>query len=187
MAYTYDGCCGSCIHMNTNDYVGHKGHCYCTYRRQYYNLDESKCSYYRYDPNKDYYDLNHRWHVVSAVMQIFQTSAECLGITELHNFRIDVLEKDSRYEKMLQTYDVVGPFLANQLLHDHNAIQLCSKLLENWLKPVNSQIVKGNVEEAVHQYARMIDFMLMHYGNQFRIYCEIKKVSGTEMLMEERI
>ncbi len=40
MVYTYDGCCGSCMYMNTNDYVGHKDHCRCTYREQYYNLTE---------------------------------------------------------------------------------------------------------------------------------------------------
>ena len=60
-SYTYDGCCGSCIYMDTNNYTGHKDHCYCTYRRQYYNLTDRKCSYYRYDPNKDYDDLNRRW------------------------------------------------------------------------------------------------------------------------------
>ena len=41
---TFDGCCGSCQHMNTNDYTRHKDHCYCTYRRQYYNLTENKFS-----------------------------------------------------------------------------------------------------------------------------------------------
>ena len=35
MVYTYDGCCGSCMYMNTNDYAGHKDHCCCTYREQY--------------------------------------------------------------------------------------------------------------------------------------------------------
>ena len=74
---TFDGCCGSCVHMNTNDYVGHKDHCYCTYRRQYYNLDERKCRYYEYDKYKDYYDLNHRWHVNQYDI-IGPIIAECL-------------------------------------------------------------------------------------------------------------
>ena len=58
---TYDGCCGSCKHLNTSDYIKHKDHCRCTYRNQYYNLTEKKCVYYEHDPNKDYYDLNKRW------------------------------------------------------------------------------------------------------------------------------
>lgn len=184
MAYTYDGCCGSCIHMNTDDYVGHKDHCYCTYRKQYYNLKESKCSYYCYDPNKDYYDLNHRWHVVSAVLQILQSSSESLGITELYNFRIEVLEKDDKFAKVLQTYDVVGPFLANRLIHDHNSVFICSMILERWLRPINSQVVIGKVDEAIHQYASMIDSMIRHYDAQFRTYCKLKKVTNTAMLME---
>ena len=46
---TFDGRCGSCVHMNTNDYVRTKDHCKCTYRGQYYDLNEPKCRYYEYD------------------------------------------------------------------------------------------------------------------------------------------
>ena len=184
MAYTYDGCCGSCIHMNTNDYVNHKDHCYCTYRKQYYNLTEPKCMYYRYDPNKDYYDLNHRWHVVSAILQILQASAESLGIKKLYDFRVDVLEKDARYEKVLHVYDVVGPFLANQLLHDQNAILLSSLMMESWLKPINCQVETGNYSEAICQYAKMIDSMVKHYGPQFMTYCTLKRIPAAAFQME---
>ena len=183
MAYTYDGCCGSCIHMNTNDYVNHKDHCYCTYRKQYYNLTEPKCMYYRYDPHKDYYDLNHRWHVVSAVLQILQASAESLGIQKLYDFRVDVLEKDARYENALRIYDVIGPFLANQLLHDQNAVLICTAVTETWLKPINGQIEAGYYEGAIRQYARMIDSMVKHYGAQFKAYCDLKKISAKMLSM----
>ena len=183
--YTYDGCCGSCIYMNTNDYVRHKDHCYCTYRKQYYNLKEHKCVYYRYDPNKDYYDLNHRWHVVSAVLLILGQSAENLGIEALHRFRVDVLEKDPRYEAALRVYDVIGPFLANQLLHDPNAVLLSSALLENRLKAISRRVEAGEYDEAIREYAGMIDSMAEHYYSQIKAYCELKKIQISSLRMEE--
>lgn len=184
MTYTYDGCCGSCVYMNTNDYVGHKDNCYCTYRRQYYNLKDSKCSYYRYDSNKDYYDLNHRWHVVSAVLQLLDCTDDALGIKALHDFRVDVLEKDSRFADVLQVYDVVGPFLANRLLHNPNAVLFSSVLVKRWLKPINLQVEEGEYDEAILKYARMIDSMAKHYGSQLAAYCRLKKIQTSVLRME---
>ena len=184
MIYTYDGCCGSCIYMNTNDYTGHKDNCYCTYRKQYYNLKDRNCSYYRYDPNKDYYDLNHRWHVVSAILKVLQSSAEALGINTLSTFRVEVLEKDRRFERALRLYDVIGPFLANQLIHDTNATLFSSMLVERWLKPINRQVEAGEFDEAIRQYAKMIDAMTKHYDCQFKAYCELKRVSSIAFRME---
>ncbi len=181
MAYTYDGCCGSCIYMNTNDYTGSKDHCYCTYRRQYYNLTESKCYAYRYDPNKDYYDLNHRWHVVSAIFKklgLYEAEFECIQI--LNNFRVEVLEKDARYEDMLREYDVVGPALANFITNDSNSVELCKKICSVCLLDILYMIKEEKYTEALDKYKELIELLKDYYRDQLDAYFEEKRISGTK-------
>ena len=173
---TYDGCCGSCVHMNTNDYVGHKDNCYCTERRQYYNLHERKCRYYEYDKYKDYYDLNHRWHVVSAIIEKLdlKDSYECISI--LHNFRKDFLEKDEKYELLLHKYDFVGPVIAKCILEDEDSTKLCEGLAREFLADIIFMIKDGNNEEALAKYIEMIDLLSNIYQSEIMEYSEKKKI-----------
>ena len=180
---TFDGCCGSCIHMNTNEYVSHKDHCYCTYRRQYYNLTERKCSYYEYDRYKDYYELNHRWHIVSAVLGILNVSAAEAGIEKLHSFRTDVLEKDPRYESALRIYDVIGPFLAGRLAHEPDAPQICRQLIEKWLLPMEDMLALGGRETVYRKYAEMVNRMADRYAEALDGYCRQKGIPPCTMRM----
>lgn len=180
---TFDGCCGSCIHMNTNDYVRTKDHCYCTRRRQYYDLKERKCAYYEYDRYKDYYDLNHRWHIVSAVLRILPELAGEPWAERLRAFRTDVLEKDARYEQALRVYDVAGPFLACRLTADPRAEDLCRTLARCWLKPVSDKIAKGEYDGAFRLYAGMVDVLLNLYPEQLAAYCRAKRVPAAALRM----
>ena len=69
----FDGRCGSCIYLNTNDYVtGRDSLCKCTLRGQYYELNSKQCSSHKYDRGKDYYNLakrarGTRFYVVTAI------------------------------------------------------------------------------------------------------------------------
>ena len=173
--YTYDGCCGSCKYMNTNDYTGHKDHCYCTYRRQYYNLTERKCSYYVYDPNKDYYDLNHRWHIVSAIFAKLglSDSYECINILE--NFRVNFLEKDDKYEDLLREYDIVGPAIAKLIVEDENSLAICKEICSKCLVIVLDLIKEGKYEEALNKYLEMVNILKNYYQEELKEYLETKK------------
>ena len=162
---TFDGCCGSCQHMNTNDYVRTKNHCYCTYRKQYYDLTERKCSYYKYDPYKDYYDLNRRWYIVSAILNKLGLSDDYECISLLHNFRINVLEKDSRYDNVLKEYDIVGPKLAIALVHDDDAVELSKRLIQVYLVRVLDKIKENKNDDALELYLEMVNFLKTIYNS----------------------
>ena len=180
---TFDGCCGSCVHLNTNDYVNHKDHCYCTYRRQYYNLTEKKCSYYQYDPNKDYYDLNRRWHIVSAILHIIPEASEIPGMDKLRDFRVNILEKDAQYDDALRTYDIVGPFLARQLVLAENRQLICSSLIKNWLINIIQLIVNQEYHMAFTKYADMVNDLAERYQDMLREYASIKLIPENSLLI----
>lgn len=183
MADMYIGCCGSCIYLDTDDYVRHKDHCRCTKRGQYYNLTEKNCQYYEFDRNKDYYDLNHRWHIVSAVLGILQTTAQTAGVEKLHRFRVDVLEKDGRYENALRVYDVLGPFLACQLAHDPDAVRCCHFLLERWFLPMEALAANGEYEAVFLRYAEMVSRLKLRYAAPLEAYCTLKQICAEKLNM----
>lgn len=175
---TYDGCCGSCIHMNTNKWnpYSSKDYCYCTERGQYYNLHERKCRYYEYDDYKDYYDLNHRWHVVSAIMEKLELSDNYDCISILHNFRNNFLEKDVKYKDMLMRYDIVGPVIAKCILDDEDSIELCKKLSTDFLADIIFMIREGKNEMALAKYNEMINLLTSIYEININNYTEKKKI-----------
>ncbi len=161
---TFDGRCGSCVHMNTNDYVRTKDHCKCTMRGQYYDLNEPKCRYYEYDRYKDYYDLNHRWYIVTAIFTKLGLKDDYECISLLHNFRNNVLSKDSRYDSMLAEYDIVGPKIANLLLNDEESVDLCKRLVQVFLTRVLDKIKAGENEEALNLYIEMVNLLKVIYN-----------------------
>lgn len=181
---TFDGCCGSCVHLNTNDYVNHKNHCYCTYRKQYYNLTERKCSYYQYDPNKDYYDLNRRWHIVSVVLALVPEVAQIPGMDRLQNFRIDVLEKDEQYETALRIYDIIGPFLSREIALDTDRQVICSGIITNHLAPIAKMVMNEDYTEAFKQYAEMVNTLSTHYQKDLNKYMAIKLLPRNALQMK---
>lgn len=173
---TYDGCCGSCVHMNTNDFVGHKDHCYCTERRQYYDLHDRKCRYYEYDKFKDYYDLNHRWHIVSAIMGKLNLNDNYECVNLLHNFRKNFIENEEKYTHMLVLYDIIGPVIAKCLLEDDDSYELCKKLCRDFLIDIIFLIKEGHNDEALSKYEEMTNLLIRIYKDNIMEYMEKKKM-----------
>ena len=160
---TFDGCCGSCVHMNTNDYTRTKNNCYCTYRKQYYDLNESKCYAYKYDPKKDYRDLNRRWYIVSTIFEKLGLSEDYECVSLLEYFRENVLEKDPKYTDTLAEYDIVGPRIAELLSKDNDATELSKKLIQVFLVRVLDYIKENENDKALSLYLEMVNFLKSIY------------------------
>lgn len=171
---TFDGRCGSCVNMNTNDYVRTKNNCYCTYRRQYYDLNERKCDNYKYDPYKDYRDLNRRWYIVSAIFEKLGLNEDYECISLLGNFRENVLEKDPKYIDTLAEYDIVGPKIAEELMNDPDSVEFSKKLIQVFLGYVLDKIKEGKNDEALSLYLKMVNFLKSIYETSF-VHTVIKK------------
>ena len=161
---TYDGCCGSCVHLNPNDYVRTKDNCKCTLRGGYHDLHERACYKYDYAKYRDYYELNRRWYIVSAICKKLGLSDDYECVSLLHNFRINVLEKDARYDEILREYDIVGPFLAQMIETDDESKELCERLLQVYLVKVLDLIKENKNDEALNRYIEMVNLLRTIYG-----------------------
>lgn len=175
---TYDGCCGSCVHMNTNKWnpYSSKDYCYCTERKQYYNLNESKCRYYEYDDYKDYYDLNHRWHVVTAILKKLELSDSYDCVKLLHDYRKNYLEKEKKYDILLCLYDMIGPVIAKCILDDEDSYELCKKIAREFLIDIIFMVRDGKTEEALSKYIEMISLLSNIYQSKIMEYMGKKKI-----------
>ena len=160
---TYGGCCGSCVHLNINDYVGSKDRCKCTMRGGYHDLHESSCRSYEYDKYRDYYDLNRRWYIVTAIFKKLGLSDKYDCIEKLLDFRMNYVEKDSRYDNLLKDYDIVGPKLASLLTNDEDSNELCKKLCQAFLSRIFNLIDDNKNEEALDLYIEMVNYLKSIY------------------------
>ena len=161
---TFGSCCGSCVHLNINDYSGSKWNCYCAERGGYHKLTESKCYKYDYDDNRDYYDLNHRWHIVSKICKILGLKDDYSCIDELLSFRNKKLENKEEYESFLKEYDEIGVLIANELEKDDDSLDMCISLCRQFLTPMLYLIRDEKYEDALGKYQEMYNFLKTCYG-----------------------
>ena len=170
---TYENKCGSCRNLNINDYCGSKNNCKCTRRGGYHELSEKRCSSDRdYDgpvpdgtrwDERDYRALKNRWYIVSAICKKLGLSDEYECVSLLQNFRVNVLEKDDKYNEVLEEYDIVGPFIAQMLLTDEDSKELCERLLQVYLVKVLDLIKTEKYDEALNRYVEMVNLLRTIY------------------------
>lgn len=169
----FDGRCGSCIYMNTNDYIkGRNSKCRCTYRNQYYELTEKECSHHKYDRGKNYDELARRckycrWYVVSAIFEKLGLSDDYESIALLHGFREEYLEKNEKYKKFLGMYDLEGPKMAEFIKEDEDSLELCRNIIQNVLVHVLDCIKNGDNEKAMDYYIQMLSILKLRYEEKF--------------------
>ena len=169
----FDGRCGSCKGLNTDDYIpGRDTNCKCNWRGGYHELTEKKCYKHEYDPGKDYDDLEKRakycrWHIVTAIFRKLglKDDYECIAL--LHGFREDYLEKNDKYRKFLNAYDIEGPKLAELILKDKDSEELCRNIVQNVLVHILDCIRKGDNEKAFEYYIQMLSILKQRYEEYF--------------------
>ena len=169
----FDGRCGSCVYMNTNDWVGGRNtKCKCTKRNWYYELTEKECDYHKTDHGKNYEELARRcrycrWYVVSAIFDKLGLSDDYESIALLHSFREEYLEKNEKYKKFLGMYDLEGPKMAQFIMEDEESEELCRNIVQNVLVHVLDCIKNGDNEKAMDYYIQMLSILKLRYEEKF--------------------
>lgn len=167
MAYsTYEYQCGSCSYLNINDYCGSKDRCKCERRGGYHALSEGKC--YAYDgplpdgtrsDERDYRSLYYRWYIVTTIFNKLNLSDNFDCVYLLQSFRINFLENNLKYLKLLEKYDKVGVILSKCLSEDKDVHDICKKLLQLYLVHVFDYIKLEKYDDALRIYIRMLDLL----------------------------
>ena len=148
--------CGDCVTWITSDDANRYGEKWCDYDRKYRRKDQPiyGCRGFVWA---------NRWYIVSAICKRLGLSDEYECVSLLHNFRVNVLEKNDKYNEVLEEYDTVGPFIAQMLLTDEDSKELCERLLQVYLVKVLDLIKTEKYDEALNRYVEMVNLLRTIY------------------------
>ncbi len=164
---TFSDECGSCRFLDINDWSGSKHICKCTLRGQYHSIYEQKC--YKHEPavRRDYYDLENRWYIVTTIFNKLGLNKSYDCVNTLLTFRVNVLERDPKYNDTLAEYDIVGPKISEELMNDIDSVKLSKRLLQVYLVRVLDLIRDKKNDEALNIYLEMVNFLKVIYETKF--------------------
>ena len=109
-------------------------------------------------------EQNNNWYIVTAIFGRLGLSDDYECVKVLHNFRKNILEKDTKYNDMLYSYDLVGPIIGQLVYNDPYAVDLCKTLLQEYLGSMLDSIRIDNNEEAVLKYEQMVEVLMNRYN-----------------------
>lgn len=150
--------CGECEVWRASNDTDRYGRRWCYYSKKYESSDQQTFGCRGFS-SKEYH-----WYIVSAICKKLGLSDDYECVSLLHNFRINVLEKDARYDEILREYDIVGPFLAQMIETDDESKELCERLLQVYLVKVLDLIKENKNDEALNRYIEMVNLLRTIYG-----------------------
>lgn len=130
---------------------------YCSYYRSYYDQGDN-CNNFRpsgYTPSTCY--------ITTIVHEVLRKDDECDTMETLRNFRNNILNKNKKYESILEEYDVIGKRVANAIKIDNDK-DLCEKIYNNFLLKVAYSIKKKNYLKAITDYEQMTMMLISYYN-----------------------
>ena len=108
--------------------------------------------------------MENGWYIVTTIfnklgLSDLSSEYECIG--QLQNFRKNILENDSKYEIVLEQYDLVGPVIADLLSNDE---ELCRLMSQTYLTIVLDLIRDKKYDEALELYIHMVNYLIGKYN-----------------------
>ena len=82
----------------------------------------------------------------------------------LRSFRNNILQKNDEYKDILATYDVVGPIISCNLVHDRDRLQICKNLFYLGILNVCKFLENGEQDKAIELYTDMTNLLIQGYG-----------------------
>ena len=161
---THEGQCGSCCYLDV-DYGSLKW--YCSKRGRFYQLSESKCSYYIKDNsrNRDFWMKIYTYYILTAVFDILGLDKENQLYQETMTL-IQLIREDDSTVKEAVGYDILGKDIADKLRQDPNREEIAKYLLTNYLTRVYIAIETNNQEDAINIYKEMVVYLVDKYQKQ---------------------
>lgn len=183
MAHTCSECCYLKIDGETN-----YGKYWCDKKFEWHYADEQEC--YRYctaysrdssvaksarEYSKDS-QKSSGCFITTALCQILSMADDNEYLTSLRNFREGYLQKNKKGLEILVQYDIVGRQISERLKNDSGKFNFAYILLENYIKPVVSDIQNNKYEEAIDKYTEMTEKLIKFYHIDNTINIDINDV-----------
>lgn len=151
----YENQCGSCANFEDfNRYSSSLKKYHCTWYGAYYYPDDTCVN------SGDHY--RPRSYITSMVCGRLGLDKNDEVYKTIVGFQKNVMEKDARYDKTLDQYDIVGPKISKSL--ETESIEVVKTIYGTFLTPVAKLIKENRCDEAIYKYTNMIEILRAHYG-----------------------
>jgi len=150
---SYYNRCGNCqeYEFEGDSYKG-----FCNWYGSYYYPDDS-CSH-----QKNIDGPASGCYITTIVCDVLGYSDNCDVLENLRGLRDNVMQKDKKYSKLLMTYDVIGPQLANimnkQYKRDKDKM-IALNIYQKYLVPAVNLYKNKQYDESIKKYIDMIEML----------------------------
>lgn len=135
------------------------------------NCRVTDSNYYKYCRNYGYSDCptyksgsSSGCYLTTIVCHVLNKQDNDYVLNTMRTFRDNYLQKDKKYEQLLKDYDNMGPIIAEWIMNDKNNQDIASKLYDNVLVKIASELDNKHYELAVTLYEDMTLELIKHYG-----------------------
>lgn len=87
-------------------------------------------------------------------------------LTDLTNFRKNILEKDEKYRELLIIHDRLSSIIADAIRNtsDKSISEFLDVIYSSYLIPINEFILNNQVDSAIFRYQKMLDLLMVNFS-----------------------
>lgn len=150
--------CLDCAYLDLNDRNKYD-EAYCNEIRKYTELDSYTCRYFtmRDEPYRTCF-------LTTAFCEIKGYDDDCYELQTLRKFRNEYIANISEGQSLLEEYMVVGPKIADKIIHDDDRETIADEMGINYIYPAIELINNNRLEEAKDVYVSMVNMLKEKYN-----------------------
>lgn len=162
--------CSDCYWMGINE--NKDGKFPCSNRKSSYDFvsaRQDKCNYFgealfskRSNTDRERMrkiSKQHGYYIMTVLSKMVGISEDNIYMQQFMYLRDVIMESDSKYDKYVEKYELVGPIVA-QHIEKYNNIDFCRYLFSEYLDEFLLHMINNQYDIAVRTYFNMIDLII---------------------------
>lgn len=166
---SYINQCGTCENSESREET-------CINQYQKYYCEWYKCYYYpddSCDRYKEYIEESNGCYITTIICNVLGFTDDCFVLTEMRDFRNNIMQKNPKYFNILLEYDIIGSVIAHHIQEEYEKTEnkdMWIRFYQLYLSPIVNLISGGNstsdkeYEMAVAKYQQMIGVLKAYFG-----------------------
>ena len=153
-------------------YINEQGNLFNTYytcikKRKDVNPQDDACDKFIAKEDKGYKRSGlFGYHIATTICKILGKNNNDKVYLNIKALRDEYLEKDEKYQPLLNEYDIIGPIISSYIKNEDRTKSKCiaTILYNTYLTYVSNEWENKNPEKALWYYLRMIEFLKNRYN-----------------------
>lgn len=108
-------------------------------------------------------------HITTTMCHVLGYSDHCYVLTEMRNFRNNIMQKNSKYFGALLECDMIEPMIAEDIEREYEKTQnrdMWTRFYQLYLSQVVNLSASHLYEDAIYKYQQMVEVLKNYFGIQ---------------------